>query len=67
MEIKLYPKVGNQSAEIQKAIDDCFLAGGGQITLTAGLYTVGGVRLRSNCTLYLCSGAILKGTRVPAD
>lgn len=67
MEIKLFPKECNQTAEIQKAIDDCFLAGGGQITLTAGLYTVGGLRLRSNCTLYLCSGATLKGTRVPAD
>ncbi len=67
MEIKLFPKGGNQTAEIQKAIDDCFLAGGGTVTLTAGLYTVGSVRLRSNCTLYLCSGATLKGTRVPED
>ena len=67
MEIKLFPKQADQTAEIQKAIDDCFLAGGGTITLTAGLYTVGSVRLRSNCTLYLCSGATLKGTRVPED
>ncbi len=67
MDIKLYPKAGNNTAAIQNAIDECFLAGGGTVTLTAGLYTVGSVRLRSCCTLYLCSGAILKGTRDPAD
>lgn len=67
MDIKLFPKPRNQTAEIQQAIDTCFLAGGGRIILTEGLYTVGSVRLRSHCTLYLCSGAVLKGTRVPED
>lgn len=63
MEIILQPKGGLMTAEIQKAIDDCFLSGGGRIVLTEGLYLTGGLRLRSNCTLYLCSGATLKGTR----
>ena len=67
MEIKLYPMGGDMTAAIQKAIDDCFLAGGGKITLAEGIYPVGGLRLRSGCTLYLCSGAALKGSRVPAD
>ncbi|MBQ8409586.1 MAG: hypothetical protein IJY39_12070 [Clostridia bacterium] len=67
MEIILQPKSQNMTAEIQKAIDDCFLAGGGRIILEKGIYTAGGLRLRSNCTLYLRSGAILKGTREIED
>ena len=63
MNITLQPKDGLMTAEIQKAIDDCFLSGGGKIILEKGLYLTGGLRLRSCCTLYLCSGAILKGTR----
>ena len=63
MNITLQPKDGLMTAEIQKAIDDCFLSGGGKIVLEKGLYLTGGLRLRSGCTLYLCSGAILKGTR----
>jgi len=63
MEIILQPKGGLMTAEIQRAIDDCFLSGGGRIVLSEGLYLTGGLRLRSNCTLYLCSGATLKGTR----
>ena len=67
MEIILTSKNENMTAEIQKAIDDCFLSGGGRIILEEGLYLTGGLRLRSNCTLYLKSGAILKGTRNMED
>ncbi len=67
MEIKLKPQEGMNTADIQKAIDDCFLAGGGTVRLTKGVFNVGGLRLRSNCTLYLESGAILKGSRNPDD
>lgn len=67
MEIILQAKDGIMTAEIQKAIDDCFLAGGGKIILEKGLFLTGGLRLRSNCTLYLKSGAILKGTRSIED
>ena len=63
MEIILQPKDGIMTAEIQKAIDDCFLSGGGRIVLEKGTFLSGGLRLRSNCTLYLKSGATLKGTR----
>ena len=63
MEIILQPNGGLMTIEIQKAIDDCFLLGGGKIVLEKGLYLTGGLRLRSNCTLYLKSGTILKGTR----
>ena len=63
MEIIIHPKEQNMTAEIQTAIDNCFLSGGGKIVLEAGYYLTGGLRLRSGCTLYLKSGAILKGTR----
>ena len=63
MDIILRSDKENMTAEIQRAIDSCFLSGGGKIILEEGLYIVGGLRLRSNCTLYLKSGAILKGTR----
>ena len=67
MDIILRSNKENMTAEIQKAIDSCFLSGGGKIILEDGLYTVGGLRLRSNCTLYLKSGAVLKGTRSIED
>lgn len=67
MNIIIMPTEGNITNQIQKAFDDCFLSGGGEVRLTKGIYTVGGLRLRSNTTLYLESGAILKGTRNPED
>lgn len=67
MEVILKSKNVNMTAEIQEAIDRCFLSGGGKIVLEKGLYMIGGIRLRSNCTLYLKEGAILKGTREIAD
>ena len=67
MDIIIQSKNQNMTAEIQGAIDKCFLAGGGRIVLEDGLYITGGLRLRSNCTLYLKSGAILKGTRNMED
>lgn len=56
-----------QTAAIQAAIDDCFLAGGGTVTVPAGEFLTGGIRLRSHVTLYLQSGAKLIGSRDPAD
>ena len=63
MDIVLNSKNVNMTADIQKAIDDCFLNGGGRIVLENGLYEIGGIRLRSNCTLYLKEGVVLKGVR----
>lgn len=56
-----------QTAAIQAAIDACFLAGGGRVTVPAGIYRTGGLRLRSNVALCLQSGAILKGSTDPED
>ena len=56
-----------QTEAIQAAIDDCFLAGGGEVVIPAGIYRTGGLRLRSNVTLHLLSGAILEGSSDPED
>ena len=46
---------------IQKAIDDCFLSGGGEVIIPTGVYSVGGLRLRSGVTLHLLENAVLMG------
>lgn len=56
-----------QTEAIQAAVDACFLAGGGEVTVPAGVFRMGSIRLRSNVTLHLLSGATLKGSRDPED
>lgn len=56
-----------QTGAIQKAIDECFLAGGGEVRVPAGVYRIGCIRLRSRVTLYLEAGAILEGSIDPED
>jgi len=56
-----------QTEKLQAAIDDCFLSGGGEVVVPAGTFRIGGLRLRSNVTLRLKSGAILKGSRDPEE
>ena len=56
-----------QTQAFQTAIDACFLAGGGEVTVPGGEYIVAGIRLRSGVTLHLLENAILKGTRNPED
>ncbi len=51
-----------QTEKIQAALDDCFLKGGGRVIIPKGIFLTGGVRVRSNTTLYLESGAILRGS-----
>ncbi len=52
---------------IQAAIDACFQQGGGIVQIPEGIYQIGDLRLRSNITLYLCKGAVLKGSDHPED
>ena len=52
---------------IQGAIDACFLAGGGEVVIPEGNFTVAGIRLRSNVTLHLLKGAHLIGSIDPND
>lgn len=58
---------GLQTDKIQKAIDICFEEGGGTVVIPAGVFKTGGIRIRSNITLYLEKGALLKGSRNPED
>ena len=53
--------------EIQNAIDDCFLKGGGEVIIPEGRYHIGGLRLRSNVTLHLLENAVLLGSIDPDD
>jgi polygalacturonase len=52
---------------IQKALDECGNAGGGIVRLTAGTYLSKPISLRSNTTLQLDEGAMLKATDDPLD
>ncbi len=56
-----------QTTKIQAAIDHCFLNGGGEVVIPEGEYLTGGIRLRSDITLRLMKGAILKGARNPEE
>ncbi len=55
------------TAAIQRAIDACFLAGGGEVVIPKGKYLVGGLRLRSGVTLHLLENAVLMGSTNPED
>lgn len=56
-----------QTTAFQKALDHCFLVGGGEIEVPTGVYIVGDIRLRSNTTLHLLENAVLKGSKNPKD
>jgi len=56
-----------QTESFQAALDKIFLRGGGRLTVPAGKYRIGGVRIRSNTTLYLCAGAEIYASRDPED
>ena len=47
------------SPAINSAIDTCSKAGGGTVYFPAGTYLSGSIRLKSNITLYLDSGATI--------
>ena len=67
MKIIIKEQKGVATDIIQNALDEVFLSGGGIVEIEKGLYTIGAIRVRSNTTLYLKSGAVLKGTREPED
>ena len=48
-----------QTSNIQKALDACFLAGGGKVVVPAGNYYCGTIWLKDNVELHLESGAKL--------
>lgn len=56
-----------QTEAFQKALDACFLAGGGEVTVPAGEYIIGDIRIRSNTILHLLENACLLGSENPKD
>jgi len=50
------------TAAIQAAVDACSAAGGGIVVIPPGIYLTGTVFLKSNLTLRLESGAVLRGS-----
>ncbi len=56
-----------QTEKIQAAIDACFRAGGGEVVIPAGVWRTGCIRIRSNVTMHLLSGAIIEGSSDPED
>lgn len=50
------------TAAINKAVEACAAAGGGQVLLPPGRYVSGTVHLKSHVTLFLEAGAVLVGT-----
>jgi len=50
----------NDAPAINEAIDACSAAGGGTVFVPSGMYASGSVHLRSNVTLALDRGAVLK-------
>ncbi|MFV0502614.1 MAG: glycoside hydrolase family 28 protein [Lachnospirales bacterium] len=55
-------KPTDSTKEIQLAIDEVHKNGGGIVKVPAGEYIIGTIELKSNITLYLENGAILKGS-----
>lgn len=51
---------GNSAAAINAAIAACATAGGGTVFVPAGIYATGSIQLRSNVTLALDAGAVLR-------
>lgn len=56
-----------QTEAFQKAIDHCFLQGGGVVEVPSGRYIIGDIRIRSNTTLHLLENAALVGSKNPKD
>ena len=52
---------------IQRAIDQCAESGGGLVRLHRGVFLSGTIQLRSRVTLWISSGAILRGSTDIAD
>ena len=51
-----------QTDAIQKALDECFLSGGGEVIIPANMsFVTGDIRIRSNTTLHLMETAPLLG------
>ena len=57
----------DNTAILQKAVDDCSLNGGGTVLIPSGTYLIRPVELKSNVNLHLEFGALVKGSTRLAD
>lgn len=57
----------NQTTGFQNALDQCFLSGGGEVSVPAGEYVTGALRVRSGTTFHLLENAVLIGSQNIAD
>ncbi len=55
------------SAAIQHAVDTCAAGGGGTVLIPAGVWLTGSIQLKSNVTLRLENGAVLRASPKLAD
>jgi hypothetical protein len=64
-DITEFGAVGNgrklNTAAIQKAVDACAAAGGGQVVVPAGVFLSGPIFLKSHIDFHLSAGAVLRG------
>lgn len=64
LNVRDFGAVGNginkDTLAFKKAISECEKTGGGTVYVPAGIYIIGPIHLKSNMTLYIESGAILK-------
>ncbi len=69
--VRAFGATGNgktkDTAAIQKALDACAAAGGGEVVVPAGQYLTGSLDVKSNTTLRLEKGATLVGSPDLAD
>jgi hypothetical protein len=66
-DVKQYGATGNgatlDTAAINKAIEACHAAGGGTVFFRSGTYLTGTIDLKSNVTLWLDAGAVIRGSQ----
>jgi polygalacturonase len=64
--VKSYGAVGDgihkDTKAIQKAIDECAVAGGGRVLVSGGVFLTGTLYLRDNTDLHIAAGATLLGS-----
>ena len=58
---------GQDKDAIQKAVNECAAAGGGMVSVPAGVWNTGKIHMKSNIELHLCDGAELIFSDEPDD
>ena len=66
-DVRVAAAEGDATAAIQRAIDDCFRAGGGVVRVAGGEHRVKSLRLRSRVELHLERDARIVASRNPSD